>query len=232
MRLLWDFFCNILAVILMGGVVTAVAFILIIEHYDTDLPDFGQLASYDPAVVTRLYADDDRLLAEYAEQRRVYVPLTAIPKRVIQAFIAAEDRNFYRHQGIDIYGIGRAIVTNVSNMGQNHSLVGGSTITQQVVKNFLLTNEKSFQRKIKEAILAYRISKIYSKDRILELYLNEIYLGRGAYGVASAALTYFNKPLENLTIEEAAFLASLPKAPASYDPHLHYDKRQRRAATG
>jgi len=148
----------------------------------------------------------------------MYIPLSAIPKQVQQAFLAAEDKNFYQHNGIDISGIARAIRENIANFGKGRSMVGGSTITQQVVKNFLLTNEKSIERKIKEAILAFRISNVYSKDRILELYLNQIYLGRGSYGVAAAATTYFNKPMNELTTEEIALLAGMPKAPSNYDP--------------
>jgi penicillin-binding protein 1A len=161
-------------------------------------------------------------LAEYATEKRVFVPLTAIPKRVIHAFLSAEDKNFYEHDGIDVSGIVRAVRDNIINYGQGKSLVGGSTITQQVVKNFLLTSEKSIERKIKEAILAIRISQVYSKDKILELYLNEIYLGLGSYGVAAAAQNYFNKSMDELTIEEAALLATQPKAPTIYNPKKNY----------
>ena len=196
---------------------------LVFNHYSKDLPDYSQLAKYDPPTITRLYAADGRLLAEYATEKRVFVPLSAIPKRVIHAFISAEDKNFYEHEGIDFTGIVRAVRDNVINYGHGKSLVGGSTITQQVVKNFLLTNEKSIERKIKEAILATRISHVYSKDKILELYLNEIYLGLSSYGVAAAAQNYFNKSLDELTIEEAALLAAQPKGPALYDPRKSYN---------
>jgi len=202
---------------------------LVLYHYSLDLPDYGELAKYDPDTVTRLYADDDRLLAEYAVQKRVYVPLKSIPRRVTQAFISAEDKNFYTNNGIDFYGVARALRQNLrSFISNSHSMAGGSTITQQVVKNFLLTPEKSITRKIKEAILAFRITQIYSKDRILELYLNEIYLGRGSYGVAAAAINYFNKSLDELDIEEAAFLAAMPQAPARSDPLQHYDRAKER----
>ncbi len=212
-----------------GVIIGCIAMILLFKHYSKDLPEYSQLANYDPATVTRLYAADGKLLAEYASEKRVFVPLNAIPKRVIQAFLSAEDKNFYQHTGVDFSGIGRAIYTNVLNYGQAHSLVGGSTITQQVVKNFLLTNEKSLERKIKEAILAVRISQVYSKDKILELYLNEIFLGLRSYGIAAAALNYFNKSLEELTVEEAALLAALPKGPTLYDPRYHYaDAKARR----
>lgn len=202
---------------------------MIFYHYSQDLPSFAKLATYDPPVVTRLYAADGKLLAEYATQRRNYVPLPGIPKRVQQAFLSAEDKNFYTHPGVDFTGIGRAILTNALHAaGGNHSPVGGSTITQQVVKNFLLTNEKTLSRKIKEAILAFRITQSFSKSRILELYLNEIYLGSGSYGVAAAALNYFNKSVDELTIEEAALLAALPKAPHTYDPRTNPDEALRR----
>lgn len=191
---------------------------LAFQYYNYDLPDYHQLASYEPPVVTRLYASDGKLFGEYATEKRAFMPINSMPKRIIKTFLAAEDKNFYSHNGIDIFGILRAAVTNLARVGAGKRLVGASTITQQVAKNFLLSNEVSFARKIKEAILAYRIEQALSKDRILELYLNEIYLGRGCYGVAAAALNYFNKSLEELTIEEAAYLAALPKAPSMYDP--------------
>jgi penicillin-binding protein 1A len=193
-------------------------------YYNYDLPDYEQLAEYNPPTVTRLYANDERLLEEYAAEHRLFVPINAIPQRLINAFIAAEDKNFYSHAGVDITSILRAIMLNLTNFGQKKSLVGGSTITQQVVKNFLLTKEKSLARKVKEAILSYRISQAYSKDRILELYLNQIYLGGRSYGVASAALNYFNKSIDELNIEEIAYLAALPKAPSNYDIEKNYDK--------
>jgi penicillin-binding protein 1A len=212
------------ALAMLGGI----AGFLLFNHYSKDLPDYHQLASYDPPTVTRLYAADGRVLAEYAAEKRLFVPLSAIPKRVQQAFISAEDKNFYEHKGVDFTGIARAIRDNVVNYGQGKSLVGGSTITQQVVKNFLLTNEKSIERKIKEAILALRITRVYGKDKILELYLNEIYLGMGSYGVAAAAQNYFNKSLDDLTVEEMALLAAEPKAPGSYDPRKNYETTKQR----
>ncbi|MBA4274622.1 MAG: penicillin-binding protein, partial [Alphaproteobacteria bacterium] len=204
-------------------VVGVMALFIIIRHYSADLPSTDQLANYNPPVVTRLYATDGKLLAEYAKEKRFFVPLTSIPTLVQQAFLSAEDQNFYNHKGVDVYGIGRAVYENVLNYGTGRSPVGGSTITQQVVKNFLLTSEKSLERKVKEAILAYRISNIYSKEKVLELYLNEIYLGQGTYGVAAAALNYFNKSLDELNTEEVALLAAMPKAPANYDPKRNYD---------
>lgn len=211
-----------------GLIAGGIAAVLIFQHYSKDLPDYSQLSHYDPPTVTRLYAADGRLLAEYATEKRVFVPLSAIPKRVRQAFISAEDKNFYAHTGVDITGIGRAVYYNILHYGHGRSLAGGSTITQQVVKNFLLSDEKSFERKVKEAILALRISQVYSKDKILELYLNEIYLGMRSYGVAAAALNFFNKPLDELTTEEAALLAAMPKAPSSYDPRRNYDAAKAR----
>ena len=195
--------------------------VYLFAQFSEGLPDHRQLADYEPPVMTRVYAGDGRLLAEYAVEKRVFVPIEAIPKPLISAFIAAEDKNFYTHSGIDALGIVRAAITNVSNLGTDRRLVGASTITQQVAKNFLLSNEVSVDRKVKEAILASRMEKAFSKDRILELYLNEIYLGYGSYGVVAAALNYFNKSLDELTVAEAAFLAALPKAPNNYDPIRH-----------
>jgi penicillin-binding protein 1A len=186
----------------------------VLWHYGRGLPDYTQLADYQPPMVTRVHAGDGRLLAEYATERRIFVPIEAIPKRVIDAFLAAEDKNFYSHPGIDVMSMARAMVQNLAMLGQNRRPIGASTITQQVARNFLLTNEVSLSRKIKEAILAFRIERAFTKDRILELYLNEIYLGAGSYGVAAAALNYFNKSMDELTVSEAAYLAALPKAPS------------------
>ena len=190
-------------------------------HFGRGLPDYHQLADYEPPVTTRVYAGDGQLLAEYAAEKRIFVPVRAVPRRVIQAFLAAEDKNFYTHPGIDLLGVLRAAVTNFRNMGTDRRPVGASTITQQVAKNFLLDGEVSMTRKIKEAILAFRIEHTFSKDRLLELYLNEIYLGYGSYGVAAAALNYFNKSLDEISVAEAAFLAALPKAPNNYNPLRH-----------
>ena len=206
-----------LAAIVAGGGALAFYF------YGRDLPDHNQLAAYDPSIVTRLHAGDGRLVAEYSIEKRVFVPLSATPKLVVSAFLSAEDKNFYEHFGVDPMSMVSALWKNVLNMGGDKKLIGASTITQQVAKNFLLTNEVSFSRKIKEAILAVRIEQTYSKDRILELYLNQIYLGIGSYGVAAAALDYFNKSLDELTIAEAAYLAALPKAPNNYHPVKHHD---------
>ena len=195
----------------------AIAAWLVYAHFSEGLPDYYQLASYDPPVVTRVYAGDGRLLAEYAIENRVFVPIKAIPKRVINAFLSAEDKTFYTHPGIDIPSVIKAAWINLINYGRDRRPVGASTITQQVTKNFLLSNELSYGRKVKEAILALRIEKAFSKDRILELYLNQIYLGSGNYGVAAAAINYFNKSLDELTVGEAAYLAALPKAPNNYN---------------
>ena len=183
-----------------------------------DLPDYDVLAKYEPPVMTRVHAADGQLVAEYARERRLYLPIQAIPDRVKAAFISAEDKNFYQHAGLDYYGILRALVQNVGAYGRGERLVGASTITQQVAKNFLLTNERSIDRKIKEAILALRIEQAYSKDKILELYLNEIFLGLGAYGVAAASLEYFDKSVHELSLAQVAYLAALPKAPNNYNP--------------
>ncbi|MBN8828795.1 MAG: penicillin-binding protein 1A [Sphingobacteriia bacterium] len=200
----------------------------LINYYHQDLPDYRQLESYNPPAVTRVYSHDGKLIAEYFKENRIFVPLNMMPKKLINAFIAAEDQNFYSHPGVDYTSVVRAIIQNMLNVGQNKSLVGGSTITQQVVKNFLLTNERTMARKVKEAILAFRITQVYSKDRIIELYLNQIYLGNGAYGVASAALSYFNKSLDQLTVAECAFLAGLPKAPSTYHPRNNYARAKAR----
>ena len=218
----------VFATSILGFMFAVLALSLVVKHYSSSLPSTDQLSNYDPAVVTRLYSADGKLMAEYAKEKRFFLPLSAIPKNVQQAFISAEDKNFYSHQGVDIWGTIRAMKANLTHYGQGKSMVGGSTITQQVVKNFLLTSEKSFERKIKEAILAYRISNIYSKEKILELYLNEIYLGQGTYGVAAAAITYFDKSLDELSTEEAATLAALPKAPAYFDPAKNYDRARER----
>ncbi len=209
---------TILGLVFILGLFGLGGALYIFQKFGQDLPEHRQLAKYEPPVMTRIHAGDGRLLAEYAIQKRIFVPLSAMPKRVVNAFLAAEDRNFYEHMGIDPLGVLRAIVTNLKNIGMHRRMVGASTITQQVAKNFLLTNEVSWRRKIKEAILAVRIEKALTKKRILELYLNEIYLGYGAYGVAAAALNYFDKSLDQLSIEEAAFLAALPKAPNNYHP--------------
>lgn len=183
-----------------------------------DLPDYQVLAEYQPPVTTRIHSVDGSLMGEFAKQKRLYLPIQAVPDMVKAAFIAAEDKNFYKHPGIDVYGLARAIATNLQNMGSGKRPVGASTITQQVAKNFLLSSDQTIDRKIKEAILSLRIEQAYSKDRILELYLNEIFFGLNSYGIAGAALTYYDKSVNELTIAEAAYLAALPKGPSNYHP--------------
>ena len=190
----------------------------LVWHFSRDLPDYSQLQDYEPPVMTRVHASDGALLGEYAKERRLYLPIQAVPKSVINAFLAAEDKSFYEHGGLDFYGMARAGIVYAQNYGSNRRPQGASTITQQVAKNFLLTNEVSFTRKIKEALLAMRIERTYSKDKILELYLNEIFLGLGAYGIAAASLVYFDKSVNELTLSEAAYLAALPKAPSTLHP--------------
>src|SRR6476661_6568041 len=187
-------------------------------HFSKDLPDYSQLQDYEPPIMTRVHAADGSLVAEYAKERRLYIPIQAVPKLVINAFLGAEDKNFYEHGGLDFGGIVRAAFNYAQNFGSNRHPQGASTITQQVAKNFLLSNEVSFQRKIKEALLALKMERTYSKEKILELYLNEIYLGLGAYGVAAASLLYFDKSVHELTPAEAAYLAALPKGPNNYHP--------------
>jgi penicillin-binding protein 1A len=211
------FFKAIGFLFLLGIVVLGGGALLLYKQYSADLPDFQSLASYEPPIVTRVHAGDGRLMAEYAIENRFFVPISAIPKPVIDAFLSAEDKTFYTHPGVDIPGIVKATLTNLANLGNDRRPIGASTITQQVAKNFLLSNEISVERKLKEVLLALRIEQAFSKDRILELYLNEIYLGEGSYGVAAASINYFNKSLDELTLGEAAYLAALPKAPNNYN---------------
>lgn len=223
MRILWYSFLALISLGLLGLTVGIALVVYVISYYGQDLPDYTALKDYKPPVVTRVYAGDGRLMAEYAEQKRVFVPIETMPDIVKQSFIAAEDKNFYSHEGVDPLAVMRAAISNVKNMGSGRRPEGASTITQQLAKNFLLTNEVSYERKIKEAILAFRMERAMNKDRLLELYLNEIYLGIGSYGIAAAALNYFNKSLEELRIDEAAFLAALPKAPNNYHPDHDHD---------
>ncbi|WP_037080389.1 penicillin-binding protein 1A [Neorhizobium vignae] len=183
-----------------------------------DLPNYEVLASYEPPVATRVHAGNGALMAEYARERRLFLPIQAVPDRVKAAFLSAEDKNFYSHPGIDITGLGRAVLSNLQNLGSGRRPEGASTITQQVAKNFLLSADQTIDRKVKEAILSFRIEQTYSKDKILELYLNEIFFGLNSYGIAGAALTYFDKSVTELTTAEAAYLAALPKGPANYHP--------------
>ena len=207
---------RLLSGVMLLGIIGVCVIFYGIWHYGRDLPDYTYLEKYEPPIISRVYAGNGRLIGEFASEKRVFVPIKAISKRIIQAFIAAEDQRFYSHSGMDFMGIARAAWSNLTS--PTGRLVGASTITQQVAKNFLLTNERSYERKIKELILSSRIEKALTKGRILELYLNQIYLGSRSFGVAAAAQTYFGKSLEELTIAEAAYLAALPKAPKNYHP--------------
>ena len=197
-------------------------------YFSSGLPDYKKLASYEPPVSSRVYASNGALIAEYAIEKRLFIPYDSIPNKVINAFLSAEDKNFFNHPGIDPKGIARATVNNFKNIANDKRLEGASTITQQVAKNFLLTNEVSLRRKIKEAILAFRIEKAYTKKKILELYLNQIYLGEGTYGIAAASLEYFDKSVKELNYSEAALLAALPKAPSKYNPFKYYTEAKLR----
>ena len=190
-------------------------------YFSVGLPDYKKLSNYQPPISSRVYSKDSKLIAEYALEKRLFIPFESIPKKVINSFLSAEDKNFFSHPGIDAKGILRAIIKNINNISQNKRLEGASTITQQVAKNFLLTNEVSLKRKVKEAILAFRIERAYTKERILELYLNQIYLGQGTYGIAAASLEYFDKSIKELNYSEAALLAALPKAPSKYNPYKY-----------
>ena len=192
-------------------------------YFSIGLPDYKKLSNYQPPISSRVYSENRKLIAEYAIEKRLFIPFESIPDKVVNAFLSAEDKNFFKHPGVDAKGILRAVLKNIKNISQNKRLEGASTITQQVAKNFLLTNEVSMKRKIKEAILAFRIERAYTKERILELYLNQIYLGQGTYGVAAASLEYFNKSVKELNYQEAALLAALPKAPSKYNPYKYPD---------
>jgi len=211
-------FSWLMSLFILGTVVGIAAVFAVIQHYGDDLPDHETLTHYEPPMMSRVYAGDARLLAELATERRIFVPYSALPEVVKRAFVSAEDQNFYDHQGVDPVAIARAAAVDIMQYGSGRRPIGASTITQQVAKNMLLSSEISIRRKVREAMLAFRLEQSLSKERILELYLNEIYLGLQAYGVASAAQTYFNKALDELTLPEAAFLAALPKAPNNYNP--------------
>ncbi len=216
---------GIIGILILGA---AVFVFLLYGYFSKDLPDYQQLSEYKPPVISRVYASDGSLIGEFANERRLFTKIEDIPPLVRNAFIAAEDKNFYQHPGVDLEGVLRAMATNIIRAGEGKRLQGASTITQQVMKNFLLTNERKWQRKIKEAILALRFEKAFTKDKILELYLNEIFLGARSYGVTAAAVTYFGKPLKELSIEEAAYLAALPKAPNNYHPIKNLERASAR----
>ena len=188
-------------------------------YYSNELPDYKFLKNYKPPISSKLYSNDGQLLSEFSSEKRIFVPYNSIPSLVVNSFLSAEDKNFFKHPGVDAKGVIRAAINNISNLLYSKRLEGASTITQQVAKNFLLSNEVSIDRKLKEAILAFRIERALTKQRILELYLNQIYLGEGSYGIASASLQYFDKPISELDYSEAALLAALPKAPSRYNPY-------------
>ena len=214
---------KILILLITVGLGLFVSIIVILWTYSNKLPDYKFLKNYKPSVSSKLYSGGGELVSDFSSEKRIFVPYNTIPKKVIHAFLSAEDKNFFSHPGVDARGIIRAVLRNISNIIYEKRLEGASTITQQVAKNFLLSNEVSLNRKIKEAILAFRIERALSKERILELYLNQIYLGQGAYGIASASLEYFDKPISKLDYAEASLLAALPKAPSKYNPFKNID---------
>jgi penicillin-binding protein 1A len=222
LRAIFSFFGGIFSFLITGMLAAALLVAGIFWYYAQDLPSHEQLANYAPPSISRIYSGEGRLIDEFAQERRLFTPIEDIPERVKNAFISAEDRNFYVHGGFDLRAIAAAAYQAVESRGRN--VRGASTITQQVMKNFLLSGDRTGERKIKELILASRVEGTLSKDDILELYLNEIFLGQNSYGVTAAAQTYFNKTLDDLALEEAAFLAALPQAPSNYHPVRNYDR--------
>ncbi len=216
-------FKNILVLLISISLLTVIAIFSILWTFSNNIPDYKFLKNYKPPVSSKMYSGDGDLVADFSKEKRIFVPYSVIPSNVINAFLSAEDKNFFTHPGVDAKGVLRATFNNITNIMTSKRLEGASTITQQVAKNFLLTNEVSINRKIKEAILAFRIERALSKERILELYLNQIYLGSGAYGVAAASLEYFDKSIKELNYAEAALLAALPKAPSKYNPYNNVD---------
>jgi len=217
------FFKNILIISLSCLLLLAILIFSVLWIYSNKIPDYKFLKNYKPPVSSKVYSGNGELVADFSKEKRIFIPYNSIPKNVIYSFLSAEDKNFFNHPGVDAKGVLRAVVNNISNIISSKRLEGASTITQQVAKNFLLTNEVSINRKIKEAILAFRIERALSKQRILELYLNQIYLGSGAYGVAAASLEYFDKSIKDLNYAEAALLAALPKAPSRYNPYRNIE---------
>ena len=209
---------KILILSLFLSIISLSGVIAVLWYYSNDLPDYKFLKNYKPPISSKLYSNDGHLLSEFSSEKRIFVPYNSIPSLVVNSFLSAEDKNFFKHPGVDAKGVLRAVINNISNIMSSKRLEGASTITQQVAKNFLLSNEVSIDRKLKEAILAFRIERALTKERILELYLNQIYLGEGSYGIASASLQYFDKPISELNYSEAALLAALPKAPSRYNP--------------
>ena len=214
---------NIFILLSSIGLIVAILILAVLWAFSNNLPDYKFLKSYKPSVSSKVYSGDGQLVSDFSTEKRIFVPYKAIPKKVINSFLSAEDKNFFSHPGVDAQGVLRAVINNISNIIASKRLEGASTITQQVAKNFLLTNEVSLNRKLKEAILAFRIERALSKERILELYLNQIYLGQGTYGVASASLEYFDKPISELDYNESALLAALPKAPSRYNPYKNIE---------
>ena len=210
---------KILIVLSSFSLILLIAIFGILWNFSNNIPDYKFLKNYKPPVSSKVYSGKGDLVADFSKEKRIFVPYSSIPQNVINSFLSAEDKNFFSHPGVDAKGVLRAVVNNIKNIMTSKRLEGASTITQQVAKNFLLTNEVSLNRKIKEAILAFRIERALSKERILELYLNQIYLGSGAYGVAAASLEYFDKSIKELDYVEAALLAALPKAPSKYNPY-------------
>ena len=213
------FLQNILLISLSFVLLLVILIFGVLWTYSNNIPDYKFLKNYKPPVSSKVYSGDGELVADFSKEKRIFVPYNSIPKNIINSFLSAEDKNFFSHPGVDAKGVIRAVINNITNIISSKRLEGASTITQQVAKNFLLTNEVSINRKIKEAILAFRIERALSKERILELYLNQIYLGSGAYGVAAASLEYFDKSIKDLNYSEAALLAALPKAPSKYNPY-------------
>ena len=214
-----NLFKNIFVTLLSLFLLSSVTILIVLWTFSNSIPDYRFLKNYKPPVSSKMYSGNGELVADFSKEKRIFVPYEAIPKNVINSFLSAEDKNFFSHPGVDAKGVMRAIVNNIQNIMTSKRLEGASTITQQVAKNFLLTNDVSLNRKIKEAILAFRIERALSKERILELYLNQIYLGSGAYGVAAASLEFFDKSIKELNYNEAALLAALPKAPSKYNPY-------------
>ena len=216
-------FKNILVIAISLFLLTSLAILIILWTFSNSIPDYRFLKNYKPPVSSKMYSGNGELVADFSKEKRIFIPYESIPKNVINSFLSAEDKNFFSHPGVDAKGVIRAVINNIQNIMTSKRLEGASTITQQVAKNFLLTNEVSLNRKLKEAILAFRIERALSKERILELYLNQIYLGSGAYGVAAASLEYFDKSIKELNYNEAALLAALPKAPSKYNPYRNKD---------
>ena len=210
---------NIFLFFLSFFLIFSIGILVVLWTFSNDIPDYQFLKNYKPPVSSKMYSGNGDLVSDFSKEKRIFVPYSVIPKNVINAFLSAEDKNFFSHPGVDAKGVMRAVINNIKNVITSKRLEGASTITQQVAKNFLLTNEVSFNRKIKEAILAFRIERALTKERILELYLNQIYLGSGAYGVAAASLEYFDKSIRELNYTESALLAALPKAPSKYNPY-------------